>query len=122
MAGVKKSKKELSTDKRIKKEYRELKKTFAGIDSNKMELVDRLIQRAAFMKIQMEDLEKSIDAEGWTEEYQNGANQTGVKKSSSAEVYLQLSKQYPTIIKQLTDLVPAAAKGESKLDAFLNES
>jgi hypothetical protein len=109
-----------SKDRRITAEYKKLKKIFAGIDANKAQLVDRLIHSLAFMRINIEDLEQSINENGWDEEYTNGKNQGGRKRSAAADAYLQLAKQYAQIIKQLTDLVPPAErKGISKLDAFM---
>ena len=109
-----KNKKILTVDDRIKKEKRELTKLFKTIEPNKRKIIDRLIDREAFLKVQMEDLEKAIKEKGWEEEYQNGANQKGVKKSAAGDVYLQLIKNFTAINKQLTELVPIAEK-KSKL-------
>lgn len=109
-----KNKKILTVDDRIKKEKRELTKLFKNIEPNKKKIIDRLIDRAAFLKVQMEDLEISIKENGWEEEYQNGANQKGVKRSASGDVYLQLIKNFTAINKQLTDMVPMAER-KSKL-------
>jgi hypothetical protein len=45
------------------------------------------------------------------EEYQNGANQYGVKKCSEVEIYNTMIKNYSSIIKQLIDLLPNDSKG-----------
>ena len=37
---------------------------------------------AAFMAVSMMELEHIINLKGYTEEYQNGANQRGIKKCS----------------------------------------
>lgn len=86
-----------------------------------MPLVTPLIEKAAFMGIELDDLGKIIEAEGWTSEYKNGENQYGTKKSPEAETYIALSKNYAAIIKQLTDLVPPAKRKSSKLDMLKGE-
>ena len=56
----------------------------------------------------------------WTEEYQNGQNQRGLKKSAAAEVHISLTKNLNAIMKQLLDLVPPAQE-ESRLAALMDE-
>ena len=73
------------------------------------------------MGIELDDLGKIIEAEGWTSEYKNGENQFGTKKSPEAETYIALRKNYAAIIKQLTDLVPPAKRKNSKLAALKDE-
>lgn len=114
------NKKELTKEEMISKEKRRLKGIFKNLDENKKKLVTPLIEKAAFMSIELDILQETIQSEGWTSEYQNGQNQWGTKKSPDAETYIALSKNYAAIIKQLTELVPAAEKKKSKL-ALLRE-
>ena len=55
---------------------------YAELPKNQMAIVEPLIQNAAFMKITLDDLQKSINADGCSEEYMNGANQYGKKASA----------------------------------------
>lgn len=114
------NRKELSREEQINKEKRRLKAIFKNLDENKKKLVTPLIEKAAFMSVELDILQETIQCDGWTSEYQNGANQYGTKKSPEAETYIALSKNYAAIIKQLIDLVPAAEKKKSKL-ALLRE-
>ena len=84
-------------------------------------MVTPLIEKAAFMSIELDDLQETIRQEGWTSEYQNGENQWGTKKSPEADTYIALSKNYAAVIKQLIDLVPAAKRKESRLQALRDE-
>ena len=113
-------KKELTKEERIKKEKNRLKKIFKNLDENKKQLVTPLIEKVAFMSVELDILQEKIQADGWTSEYQNGANQWGTKKSPEAETYIALSKNYAVVVKQLTDLVPAEERKKSKL-ALLRE-
>lgn len=64
------------------------------------------MDEAAFMAASLYELRKIINEKGYIEEYQNGANQKGIKKCSEVEIYNTMIKNYSAIIKQLTDLLP----------------
>ncbi len=106
---------------RIKDEKKRLKEIFAELEENKRNLVTPLIEKAAFMSIELDDLQETIEQEGWTSEYKNGENQYGTKKSPEAETYIALSKNYAAVIKQLTELVPAAKRKARRLAALRDE-
>lgn len=115
------STKEKTKEQRIKTEKTRLKGIFKDLDENKRKLVTPLIEKAAFMSIELDDLQAKLEKEGWTSEYQNGQNQWGTKKSPEAETYIALSKNYAAVIKQLTELVPAAKRKTSRLAALREE-
>ena len=106
---------------RIKDEKKRLKEIFAELEENKRNLVTPLIEKAAFMSIELDDLQETIEQDGWTSEYKNGENQYGTKKSPEAETYIALSKNYAAVIKQLTELVPAEKRKASRLAALRDE-
>ena len=108
------TKKEKTKEQRIKTEKTRLKGIFKDLDENKRKLVTPLIEKAAFMSIELDDLQAKLEKDGWTSEYQNGQNQWGTKKSPEAETYIALSKNYAAVIKQLTELVPAAKRKTSR--------
>ena len=115
------TRKEKTKEQRIKSEKSRLKGIFRELDENKRKLVTPLIEKAAFMSIELDDLQKKIERGGWTSEYKNGENQYGTKKSPEAETYIALSKNYAAAIKQLTELVPAAKRKASRLADLRNE-
>ena len=112
---------EKTKEQKIRSEKARFKRIFKELDENKKTLVTPLIEKAAFMSVELNELQEIIEYDGWTSEYKNGENQYGTKKSPEAETYIALSKNYAAIIKQLTDLVPAAKRKESKLAALKNE-
>lgn len=65
------------------------------------------------MAVSLEDLQEAINKKGYVEEYQNGANQKGIKKCSEVDIYNTMAKIYSSVIKQLTDLLP---KSMPKID------
>ena len=78
------------------------------------------------MAASLYELRKIIDDKGYTEEYQNGANQKGVKKCSEVEIYNTMIKNYSSIVKQLTDLLPKEQSREKILtgdgfEEFIND-
>ena len=115
------AKKEKTKEQRIRSEKTRLKGIFKELDENKRKLVTPLIEKAAFMSVELDDLQETIEQDGWTSEYKNGENQYGTKKSPEAETYIALSKNYAAVIKQLTDLVPAAKRKKTKLEAMKEE-
>ena len=104
----------------IKSEKRKLSGIYTRLDKKTKKAVDSLIDDAAFMAASLYELRQIIDEKGYTEEYQNGANQKGVKKCSEVEVYNTMIKNYMATIKQLTDLLPKeqAVKAAAISDGF----
>ena len=113
--------KELTKDKRIKKEMSKLRRVFKDIDKNMWQTVESLIKNAAFMSVSLEELQEIINEEGYTVEYQNGANKSGTKQSDAVKTHIAMTKNHAAIIKQLTELVPPEKKKESKLQALRDE-
>lgn len=115
------SKPEKTKEERIKSENTRLKGIFKELDENKKKIVLPLIQKAAFMHVELEELQKIIEVNGCVEEYQNGANQYGKKKSAEADVYNTMIKNYTAIIKTLTDLASAAPKKKKSALSMLRD-
>lgn len=93
------------------KELSKLKKIFKDIEPSKQKTVEKLIENAAFMADSLNELQEIIREKGFTEEYHNGANQSGIKKCSEVEIYNTMIKNYTSVIKQLTDLLPNGETG-----------
>ena len=60
---------------RINRELERLDEIYRDLPENKYKLVYPLLENAAFMKVTLEDLQKSNNAEGCHDEYKNGNNQ-----------------------------------------------
>ncbi len=104
---------DMTKDEIIKKEKEKLNGIYLKMESKTKKSVSSLVDEAAFMSASLFQLRQIINKKGYTEDYQNGANQKGVKKCSEMEIYINLSKNYMTIMKQLTDLLPKPATGKS---------
>lgn len=86
-------------------EFKNILKVVKDLPPAKQELVQKLLSKAVFMEVELEKLQKIITEKGWTETYQNGANQHGIKKSTEGDVYNTMIKNYTTVIAKLNDIV-----------------
>ncbi|MDX9917054.1 MAG: hypothetical protein RBT15_03470 [Gudongella sp.] len=106
----------IRVDERYKKELSKLRKLFKDINTDRKKLVERLIENAAFMHVLLQELQVDIKESGYKEEYQNGPNQFGYKRSIAVDLYQVTIKNYATIIKQLNSMIPEPVK-DGKNDA-----
>lgn len=106
--------------KRIKKERAKLTKLFENVPENKKTLIAPLIENAAFMRVTLDELQSTINANGCSEEYQNGANQYGRKSSADLQAYNSTMKMYASVIDKLDKMLPEDA-GVSRLALMMNE-
>ena len=102
-------------DKRIKTEFDRLFKLYENLPENKLELCTPLIENAAFMKVTLDDMQEAVAAEGATDEYCNGNNQSGRKISANIQAYNQTMKIYTAVIDRLAKMLPPMT-AKSKLD------
>lgn len=111
---------ELTKAERIAKEYDKLCELYQDLAENKKKLMQPLIQNASFMKVTLEELQTTINQEGATDEYCNGANQFGRKQSANIQAYNSLIKNYNAVIDKLDKMLPVESK-KSKLDKLIDE-
>lgn len=116
-----KIKTEKTKEQKINAEKRRLRSIFKELEENKRKLVTPLIEKAAFMSVELDALQEIIEQDGWTSEYKNGENQYGTKRSPEADTYIALSKNYAAVIKQLVDIVPEAKRKQTRLAALRDE-
>lgn len=100
---------------RIEEECARITSRFSRADANQRAIVTPLIQNAAFMKVTLEDLQEIINAEGVIDEYKNGANQYGQKQSATLQSYNALIKNYASVIKTLSQILPPEEKPQAKV-------
>jgi hypothetical protein len=86
-----------------------------GIDANKLNTVKTLIDNAAFMTVTLEELQEQINESGVSEDYKNGANQWGRKQTPEVEVYISMTRNMTTIIKELANLAPQKMKKNNEI-------
>lgn len=104
----------MTKEERITAKIAELMEIYKELPEEKLKVASDLIEQAAFMAVTLDDLSVCINEEGVTEEYTNGANQSGRKISSNAKMYGVLISKYSAIVSRLLKLVPSPKKLESK--------
>ena len=103
---------------RISQEVRKLKAFYKDLPADKLHITEKLIERAAFQLVTLEDLEEEINRNGFLEAYQNGDKQSGIKQSAALQAWNALYKNYQATMKDLSAQLPER-RAVSKLDAFL---
>lgn len=103
---------------RITQETKKLKAFYKDLPADKLHMATRLIERAAFQLVTLEELEEEITRAGCIDEYKNGDNQAGVKISAAMQAYNSLYKNYQATLKELSAQLPER-RAASRLDAFL---
>ena len=109
------SKKVLTKDERIRKEFLKLRRSFKDLERDKKNLTDGLINRAAFMRITLEDYEEDINTNGSVEMFSQGDQTPYERARPVMQFYNTTNKNYQSIIKQLIDLLPNDDKKDETL-------
>lgn len=106
---------ELTKEDRIKKEIKRLNNIFKDLDIGTKSSLEGLIKRAAFMRISLEDYEIDLLMNGYTEYFtQSEKLEPYERERPVARLYNAMSKNYQSIIKQLSDVLPRATTAASK--------
>jgi len=101
---------ELERKEKIAQETKRLEKSIKDInDLRKQATLTRLFAEAAFMAVTLEETRLIIVRDGIIEEYQNGANQRGIKKAAAVEVYDKMVNTYAKVIEQINKTLPESS-------------
>ena len=109
---------------RIQAEHTRLLALYESLPPEKMALAIGMIERAAFMRVECEDLEADLQRNGWTEPFQQGNQEPYDRARPQGQTYQQLNNNYQKIIKLLDSLLPqpdpATKVRDDGFDAFVN--
>ena len=112
-------KKELTKSERISTEEARLRKNYKEIKRDKAAIVDGLIRRAAYMRVSLEDMENDLDDKGFYELFSQSESQEPYERERPvARQYQSMNKNYQSIIKQLSDLLPKELPKSDGDDGF----
>ena len=96
---------------RIRKEINRLNKIFVIKSDEEKAYLESLIKRAAFMRCNLEDMEKDLNEKGFTEMFTQSAQAPPYERERPmARMYNSLNKNYQTLMKQLSDFVDRTEK------------
>ena len=113
------SKKEITKAERISTEDKRLRKIYKDLKKDKIATVDGLIRRAAYMRITLEDMEIDLDTNGFVELFsQSEKTEPYERERPVARLYNTMNKNYQSIIKQLSDLLPKEVQQTEVNDGF----
>lgn len=91
---------------RIKAEKKRLEENYAELPQSKKEVAQGLIERAAFMRIELEDLEADLAENGWVEKFSQGNQEPYDRARPQGQTYNAMNGNYQKIIKQLDSMLP----------------
>lgn len=104
---------------KVNKEYKRLKSLFKEVDENKTKLVDELLQRASFLKVQLKDLEDDISKSGVIQK----SNKGNMRMNPAYKIYLNSVAVYQSIIKTLNQIMGQnVIDGEDEFDEFIKNA
>ena len=87
------------------KKKTELLKIFENVKENKKTLVAGLIEQAAFMYVQLIELNEIIEKNGSVEDFKQG-KQSFTREQPAMKTYNAMIKNYNITIKQLAEFIP----------------
>lgn len=91
---------------RIKAEKAGLEQNYAELTESKKRIAEGLIERAAFMRVELEDLEEYLSEHGWTEPFSQGDQKPYDRARPQGQTYNTMNANYQKIIKQLDGMLP----------------
>lgn len=106
----------------VNAEIKRLTKIFKKSEASesKIKAAKELILNISFMSVELSFLREAISKNGVIEEYKNGENQWGRKKSAEIDVYNTTLKNFATLNKQLLYLFDAKTKTDKEKDELFN--
>lgn len=99
-------KEDITKESRIREEEDRLRKVYENLDSQKKIVAEGIIKRAAYLRVTLEDFEKDLDENGYTEPFRQGNQEPYDRKRPVADMYTSMNALYQKATKQLTDLLP----------------
>lgn len=104
---------------RTNSEKNRLARFYSDIPKDKKGITEGLIARAAFMRVTLEDMEADLDENGFVELFtQSEKTDPYERERPVARLYNTMNKNYQSIIKQLSELIPKTDEHKEQDDGF----
>lgn len=108
-----------SKDELVQKEYMRLRKIYEGADDSKLKLVDELLYRGAFLKVELCDLEYQIRKLGCVQ-YSNKGN---ARITTAYKSYLQTVSVYQNVVKAIDKIMESSViEEDDAFDEFIKQA
>lgn len=109
--------KEPTKTQRVVKEDKRLRALYKDLPPSMLNLYDGLIQRAAYMRVTLEDYELDLDVGGYVEQFtQSERTDPYERERPVARLYNSMNKNYQSIMRQLSDALPEPVRENVKDD------
>jgi proline dehydrogenase len=105
---------DVSVELRKKKEMQKLKKLISKVPDDKKQMASNVANRIAFMQITLEDLERDILENGYSEMFSQQKDVSYERERPAVRIYNATIKNYAAACKQLVDLIPDSSGTEEK--------
>lgn len=116
---MKKEPRTKTKEERIRGEKNRLTRLFKELPEKKKKLTIGLIERAAFMRVELEDLEEDLKENGWTESFQQSEKVEPYDRARpQGQTYNTMNASYQKIMKQLHDMLPVENQQKQQDDGF----
>lgn len=112
---------DMKKNEQIEKEIERLNVIFADIPENKKDLVTGLIENAAFMRINLVELQKAVVEHGALIECKSGNGFETVKDNPAQKAYTTMIARYTQIINQLSNYLPEKPQMDDELLDFIGK-
>ena len=110
----------MKKDTAIKREIKKLNRILTDIPEDKKEMVEGLVQNAAFMAVTLRELQADITENGAVITVQTGNGYETTKDNPAQKAYTTMVARYAAIIDQLDGFLPSTkAKEVSKAGDLL---
>lgn len=103
---------------RIKEEKNRLNNLYSELPQEKKMIAEGLIERAAFMRVELDELEADLQENGWTELFSQGNQEPYERARPQGQSYNTLNANYQKIMKQLDTMLPPPAPPKQEGDGF----
>ena len=103
---------------RIKAEKARLETLYNDLPESRHKVAAGLIDRAAFMRIELEDLEKDLQENGWAEMFSQGNQEPYPRARPQGQAYNTMNANYQKIVQKLDSMLPKAAAPGEESDGF----
>ncbi len=118
---AKKAKKEKKIRKQIASRTKELLTYYSSADKDKIDAYRSLIEHLAFIDIMLVEFRENILTTGLYVEYQNGKNQSGIKKNDSVDLFKKWYSDRLTDSERVERLLGVEVEsGSNELEEFLS--
>ena len=108
---------------RIKAEKVRLETLYNDLPESRHKLAEGLIERAAFMRVELEELEEDLKENGWAEMFSQGNQEPYPRARPQGQSYNTMNANYLKIIQKLDAMLPKEQGGGEDgdgFDAFVN--